>query len=236
MIPQHHSHSALRAVLFDMDGTLTNTEEVWADALHQVAVDLGGRLSAATRAQMLGRPLGEVITMLHAETGARADAAVTRRALLATVEARLRDGVPWLPGARELLHAVRRAGLRTALVTSSPRRLVNIALNTLGHDSFETTVSGDDVRRGKPDPEPYRQAMARLRLSPSQCLAVEDSAPGASAAERAGLPVLVVPSGTPVPVTDARTIAPSLTGQSVQSLHLMFSRHAARPAVHDVVA
>jgi HAD superfamily hydrolase (TIGR01509 family) len=221
-------------VLFDMDGTLTNTEEIWTEALHGMARDLGGQLSPVARARMLGRSLGEVIEMLHTETGSRADTAMTRRALLGRVEDLMGRGVPWQPGARELLSAVRHAGLRTALVTSSPRGLVDIAMTTLGHDAFDVTLCGDEVRRPKPDPEPYRTAMAMLGLSPDQCMAVEDSEPGAVSAERAGLAVLVVPSADPIPATPARTSVPTLAGQTPHSLGLIAARYQARTLVHGV--
>lgn len=225
--------SHLRAVLFDMDGTLTDTEELWNQALHEMALDLGGRLSAAARAEMLGRELGEVIEMLHTETGSRARAEDTRRGLLGKVEDALQRGTPWKPGARELLHEVRAAGLRTALVTSSPRRLVDIATRTLGPSAFDVVICGDEIRRPKPDPEPYRVAMARLGLTADACVAIEDSAPGALAAERAGLPVLVAPSAGEMALTPARTIVSSLAGQSVLSLRLILARHTAGSVVPD---
>jgi HAD superfamily hydrolase (TIGR01509 family) len=223
--------NALRAVLFDMDGTLTNTEELWTVALHQTAADLGGQLSMATRAQMVGRPFTQVIEMLQTETGTAQDGATTTgRALLRKIEDLFRQGVPWQPGARELLHAVRQAGLQTALVTSSPSRIVDIALGTLGRDSFDVTVCGNDVRQGKPNPEPYLKAMRRLGLAADQCLAVEDSPSGVLSAERAGLPVLVVPSGTPIPATRASSIVPSLTDQSLRSLRSLHRHFASQAA------
>lgn len=224
------NETSLRAVLFDMDGTLTNTEELWTVALQQMAADLGGQLSPATRAQMVGRPFTQVIQMLHDETGVTRDVAITGAELLRKIEALFRRDVPWQPGARELLHAVHRAGLRTALVTSSPRRVVDIAVHTLGRDSFDVMVCGNDVERGKPDPEPYLRAMSSLGVTALQCVAIEDSPSGALSAERAGLPVLVVPSAGPVPATAARTIVASLRGQSLQSLRRIAAIHAIQTA------
>jgi HAD superfamily hydrolase (TIGR01509 family) len=223
-------HGTLRAVLFDMDGTLTNTEELWTVALHEMAADLGGQLSRLTRVRMVGRPFVEVIEMLHTETGASRAVEATGRELLHKVAELFRRGVPWQPGARELLNAVRRAGLRTALVTSSPSRLVDIAVDTLGRNCFDVTVCGDDVVRGKPDPEPYLQAMRHLGLTAADCIAIEDSPSGALSAERAGLPVLVVPSDAPVPAGAARTIVSSLVGQSPLSLRFAHTTHVANSA------
>lgn len=228
------SQRHLRAVLFDMDGTLTESEDIWTAALKWMAGELGGQLSTAARDRMLGRSLGEVVEMLHAETASSADTAATRRALLGKVEDIMRRGVPWRPGARELLASVRQAGLQTALVTSSPRRLVDITMTSLGHDAFDITICGDEVRRPKPDPEPYCTAMAMLGLNADQCVAIEDSEPGAIAAERAGLPVLVVPSGEPIPAGPARTLATSLTGQTPYTLGLLVARHLACYTVTSV--
>lgn len=220
----------LRAVLFDMDGTLTDTEELWTVALHEMASDLDGRLSSVVRMQMVGRPFVEVVEMLHAETGVSRDCAVTGRELLDKVARLFRRSVPWQPGARELLRAVRRAGLQTALVTSSPSCLVDIAVDTLGRDCFDVTVCGDEVVRGKPDPEPYLKAMRYLGLTAADCVAVEDSPSGALSAERAGLQVVVVPTGRPVPASAARTIVPSLVGQSLTLLRFAHSTRAVNPA------
>ncbi|MGD9622703.1 HAD family hydrolase [Mycolicibacterium sp.] len=215
----------LRGVLFDMDGTLTDSERIWTAALHEMAADLGGQLSPAARVRMLGQSLGRVVEMLHAETGAPGDREATRRSVLGKVEDEMQRGVPWRPGAVELLTAVRRTGLGTALVTSSPRRLVEIAIKDLGPCTFDVIICGDDVSRPKPDPQPYVMALSRLGLAAGDCVAVEDSVPGALAAQRAGLPVLVVPSVEAVPAVAGRTVVTTLRGQSVDSLRSIRDRH-----------
>lgn len=221
---RRQTQPSLRAVLFDMDGTLTNTEELWTVALHATAAALGGSLSQSTREQMVGRPFGHVVDMLHQETGAARDPRLTGADLLAKVEELFSRDVPWQPGARELLASVRQAGLKTALVTSSPNRIVDVAIATLG--AFDVTVCGNDVRHGKPDPEPYLTAMNLLGVTPDESVAIEDSPSGALSAERAGVAVLVIPSAAPVPASAARTIVASLVGHSAQSLRALHANHS----------
>jgi HAD superfamily hydrolase (TIGR01509 family) len=111
-------------------------------------------------------------------------------------------GIDWRPGARELLVSVRDAGLRTALVTTTPRDLAEVVLrrmvDDLGGDPFHTTVCGDEAAARKPDPAPYLAAMTALYVAPAGCLVVEDSLVGATAGLAAGATVLGVPSLQPL--------------------------------------
>ena len=109
------------------------------------------------------------------------------------------DGVHWRPGARELLAAVRDAGLATALVTTTPRRLADLVLAHIGEiapgiPSFDVTICGDEVPARKPDPAPYVQAMAALAVDADECVVIEDSAAGIAAGLAAGAAVLGVPT------------------------------------------
>lgn len=211
----------LRAVLFDMDGTLTDSERLWSISLERVAVHYGGTLTPATREAMVGQDMWATIDMLHAALGVRADPGRTAAMLTRETEEVFAAGLPWKPGAQDLLHAVRAAGLFTALVTATHRPLVEIALNTLGRNNFDVTVAGDEVTRNKPDPEPYARAMELLALRPEDCLAIEDSPAGSRSAIRAGVPVLVVPSETAVPPADGLVFAHSLVGIDVVGLQRM---------------
>ena len=202
----------LKAVLFDMDGTLIDSEKLWTIALQEVAHDLGGRLSAETRMAMVGTDLVGSVRMLHADIGYQGDIAITQRLLVAAA-ARLFDGpLDWQPGAEELLTAVRATGLRTALVTSTHRNLVAKALETLGRDRFDVLVCGDDVSRTKPDPEPYLRALSELGVAAAEAIAIEDSPAGSTSARSAGIPVLAVPSELPVEPASGMVLLPTLTG------------------------
>ena len=215
--------SELRGVLFDMDGTLTDSERLWTISLQEVAASHGGVIPPQTRSRMTGQDMWTTIDMLHEELGITDDPAVTASALTAATRAVFARGLPWMPGAQELLYAVRAAGLRTALVTATHRPLVEIALRTLGADNFDAVVTGDEVVNNKPDPEPYLRALELLDLPVSQCLAIEDSPAGSTSAAGAGLLVVVVPSETPVPPSDRLVFAESLVGMDVASLRSIFA-------------
>jgi HAD superfamily hydrolase (TIGR01509 family) len=217
--------SLLRAVLFDMDGTLVETEQYWGEAMFELAERLGGRMSESARAATVGSTMRRSMTILHADLGLDR----TEDELLADarwVEDRtaqlLGAGISWCPGARELLTAVRAAGLRTALVTTTPRRLADIVLATirtdLDGDPFDVTVCGDEVPALKPDPAPYRQAMAALGVQPADCVVVEDSESGVAAGLAAGVTVLGVPSVQKIERVEGLTLRDGLVGVDVPML------------------
>jgi HAD superfamily hydrolase (TIGR01509 family) len=215
----------LRAVLFDMDGTLVQTEEFWGEAMFELATRLGGRMSDEARAQTVGTSMRTSMRVLYADLG------VTRseRQLLADgrwVEERtaelLADGSPWCPGAADLLRNVRAAGLACALVTTTPRRIAEIVLGSmradLGGDPFDVTVCGDEVPARKPDPAPYLQAMAALGVGPAECVVIEDSGVGIAAGLASGAAVLGVPTMQSVVPAPGLTLRDGLVGVDVAVL------------------
>ncbi|MFD4180728.1 HAD family hydrolase [Rhodococcus sp. NPDC058514] len=207
--------SDLKAILWDMDGTLLDSEKLWDVAMHELAAELGGAMTPETRHAIIGASGPDALATIFAALGleptpqALADATGWLNARVTELFAL---GIPWRPGARELLGVVRESGLRTALVTNTERELAEQALNTLGREHFHVTVCGDEVPRGKPQPDPYLRAAELLGIAPEHCLAVEDSPTGAAAAEAAGVAVLVVPCEVPVPVGPRRVHHDSLHG------------------------
>jgi HAD superfamily hydrolase (TIGR01509 family) len=125
---------------------------------------------------------------------------------------RVREHIPWRPGAQDLLSALGFCGVPCALVTMSYRRLADAVLAGLPPRTFAAVVSGDDVARGKPHPEPYLTAAARLGVPPSACLAIEDSPTGIASAQAAGVPVLAVPLQVPIPAAAGRQVVGTLSG------------------------
>ena len=168
------------AVLFDMDGTLVETEQYWGEAMFALARDLGGRMSPAARERTVGTSMPVAMRILHADLGVvRGESQLQADARWVedrTTQLMAAGGIDWRPGARDLLLTVRRAGIRTALVTTTPRRLAALVLaritDDLGADPFDTTVCGDEVRARKPDPAPYLQAMAALDVDAGLCVVV----------------------------------------------------------------
>jgi HAD superfamily hydrolase (TIGR01509 family) len=165
-----------------------------------------------------GKSIPASVAMLLADIGSDHDADAAEAMLLTVTGELFAEEVRWQPGAEELIDAIRAAGIKTALVTNSPRSVVDLALERIGDHRFDVTVAGDEVSYAKPDPVPYRQAMDLLGLAAGDCLAVEDSSSGTQAAVAAGIAVLVVPSGVPVPDGPGRIFASSLLGATVEEL------------------
>jgi HAD superfamily hydrolase (TIGR01509 family) len=203
------------AVLWDMDGTLVDSEKVWTVALVETARRLGGELSAGARAAIVGSNLPRTLVLLFDDLGLPADPeamAHAGREIVARTGELFAGGLEWRPGAAAALRMVRDAGWPTALVTNTGRTLTELALDTIGGQHFSVSVCGDEVARGKPAPDPYLRAAALLGVPIGECLAVEDSPTGALAAERAGAGVLVVPCDVPVPPGPRRVHRRTLAG------------------------
>jgi HAD superfamily hydrolase (TIGR01509 family) len=218
----------LSAVLFDMDGTLVDSEPVWDDALRELARWLGGSLSDRARRATIGTNVPVSVAIVHRDVG-RPDADPVRSGekLIAEAAARFAAGLVWRPGARELVDAVRAAGIPTALVTNTERALVRVALGDVVEELFDVSVCGDEVAHSKPAPDPYEAAARLLGVAPATAVAIEDSPTGAASAAAAGCPVLVVPAtDVPVPPGPGRTFASSLEDITVADLATLVARAA----------
>ncbi len=220
------------AVLFDMDGTLVDSEKVWDVALHELAALAGGALSEDARLAMVGSSMAQSMQILRDDLGQPdRDPAPDVVWLEARVFELFGGGLAWRPGARRLLAEVRAAGVPTALVTSTGRKLVEVALETLGRDSFDVVVCGDEVSRAKPDPAPYLTAAELLGVPITECVAIEDSPTGVTAAHASGAAVLAVPCELPIPDLDGVVQRDSLDGVDLEYLAgLGLTRARSRPA------
>jgi len=205
-------------VLFDMDGTLVDSEKVWSVGLDELAAHLGGELSDAARQAMVGTNMAQSMAILHDDLGVVADPAESVRWLEERVAELFTGGLVWRPGAAELLAAVRAAGVPTALVTATHRHLVEVALVTIGAANFDAVVAGDDLDETKPHPAPYRTAAELIGADPARCVAIEDSPNGIVSALAAGCVVLGVPSEVALDEQPGVTLVPSLEGVTPESL------------------
>ncbi|MFC0004458.1 HAD family hydrolase [Micromonospora siamensis] len=206
-------------MLFDMDGTLVDSEKLWDVALRELAAEYGGTLSDDARRAMVGTAMATSMRILHDDLGQpERDPLVSAAWIEARILELFRTGLRWRPGALALLRAIRAAGVPTALVTSSGRPLVEVALETLGRDSFDAVVCGDEVTSAKPHPEPYLTAARLLGVPIGRCVAIEDSPSGVASALAAGAAVLAVPAEVPIAPADGVHQLESLTAADLELL------------------
>jgi HAD superfamily hydrolase (TIGR01509 family) len=230
------THDSLGAVLFDMDGLLIDSEPLWFEVETEVMTRLGGTWTEADQETLLGSSLGNAVRYFVERAKVPADPAEVGEWMVGGIVAKVRDhGVPIMPGAVELVSDVAAAGLPYALVTSSQRRFVDAVLARTGL-RFPVMVTGSDVTRSKPDPEPYLLASSRLGLPPGRCLVLEDSPTGVAAAEAAGCFVVAVPTLGGIQPRPGRWVRSSLTGVDVAWLRQAWAEGhlaASRPTGTD---
>ena len=213
--------SAIQAVLFDMDGTIVDTEPYWIAAEYALVEAHGGTWNDAHAHALVGNALltsGEYIRR-HGGVDLSAEAIVD--ILLDDVIRAARADMPWRPGARRLLTELGEAGIPSAMVTMSYRRLAETVVEAIAPDEFAVVVTGDEVNDGTPHPEAYLTAAARLGVDPARCVAIEDSPTGVASAEAAGCVVVAVPHHVPIAAAPTRTVVGSLTDLDVARLDAM---------------
>lgn len=215
----------MKAVLFDMDGTLVDSEKLWDIAMQDLYRKFGAEITPEVRESTVGGSAESVMKIVYTDLGLEqdpVDMAATADWLHVITGELFEAGLPWCDGARELLEALHEADVPMALVTNTRRGLTERALDSIGRHYFTASVCGDEVPCGKPAPDPYRRAAALLGLETAHCLAVEDSVTGALSAEEAGCPVLVVPNDVEVPRTPRRQHITSLAGVDVADLRQIY--------------
>ena len=210
------------AVLWDMDGTLVDTEPYWIASEFELATRHAGQWTNEHAMSLVGKDLLDAGRYIRQHMGIDVTPERIVEELLDGVIARIQQGVPWRPGALELLTTLRTAGVRCALVTMSYRRLVTPILEHLHPGSFQAVVTGDMLERGKPHPEPYLTAAMALGVAAGDCVAIEDSPTGVLSAEAAGCAVLVVENHVRVDPGPRRTFRESLAVTTLADLCALF--------------
>ena len=184
----------IEAVVFDLDGLLLDSEQVWDEAREQLAEERGGRWHDQAQKDMMGMSSTEWSRYMHEQVGLPGPPEEISREVVERLAATYREHLPALPGARE---AVERLAARwpLGLASSSNRELIDLTLELLGvKQLFAVTVSSEEVARGKPAPDVYLQAARRLEVDPGHAAAVEDSNNGILAAKAARMRVLAIPN------------------------------------------
>jgi len=221
----------LQAVLFDMDGLLVDTEPLWFEVESAVMAKLGGSWTAADQRALIGGSIDRSVGYLidRATQPAQPDQVADwlrygMAELLATRE------IEPMPGAVELVGEVRAAGLPCALVTSSEPIIADAVLAALARRAvtFDVIVSGADVTKAKPDPEPYLLAADKLGVDPGCCVALEDSPNGVRSALAAGCTTVAVPGLAPIAEMPCLHIVRSLAELDLEALRVLLNKGSAR--------
>jgi HAD superfamily hydrolase (TIGR01509 family) len=208
----------MEAVLWDMDGTLVDTEPLWIETEHEMARKYGATWTEADALELVGNDLLDSGRYIKRRMGLDATPEAIVDELLAGVLVKMTGDMPWRPGALELLESLAGSGVRCGLVTMSYDAFVAPILRHLPPETFRVVVTGDQVGRGKPHPEPYLTAAAALGVRAEDCVAIEDSNTGAKSAEAAGCLVLVVQNHVPVLDGPRRVFRDSLEGLTAEDL------------------
>jgi HAD superfamily hydrolase (TIGR01509 family) len=197
----------IEAVVFDLDGLLLDTEQVWDEVRETLVRERGGRWHDRAQADMMGMSSKEWSRYLHDELGLAGPPEELNRIVVERMEERYRRALPVIDGA---IPAVRRLAERwpLGLASSSNRPLIDLALDLMGvAESFRATVSSEEVDRGKPAPDVYLEAARRLGVRPENAVAVEDSASGIRSAKAAGIGVVAIPNAHFPPPEDVLELA-----------------------------
>jgi HAD superfamily hydrolase (TIGR01509 family) len=206
------------AVLWDLDGTLVDTEPLWFEAEEAMALRHGASWSTEHAKNLVGNSLEVSAAYIREHMGVPLSLEQILEELLQYMEAHTAARATFQPGALQLLGALRAAGVPCALVTMSYRRLVTPLLPRLGEEAFAVTVCGDEVEHGKPHPEAYLRAAAHLGVDPTDCVVIEDSPSGAASGEASGARVVVVEHLVEVPAGPRRVKVSTLDGLDVAGL------------------
>lgn len=221
-MPTNSSELPFVAVLWDMDGTLIDSEPIWIAQERELMNSLGAPWSEADAIHCIGGPMTRVDAYMRSKLSLAQQSeyppmALTAK-LLERMEVQLAKGVDFAPGARKLLNEMSALGIPMGLVSASSRKLVDAALSFIGHDYFQITISNDDVISSKPSPEGYLKAAEYLEVDIEQTLILEDSVTGVTAAMNSGAYVIGIDHVTKLP-DGARVIhTPNLESVSVADL------------------
>ena len=202
--------AAPAAILWDMDGTLVDTEPYWIACEHALVEEFGGTWTDADAHSIIGADLLDAGRALRDRGGVDLEPSEIVERMLDGVITRIAERLPWQPGVRDLLEECRAAGVPCMLVTMSWRRLADAVIAAAPDGAFFGSVTGDEVANGKPHPEPYLAAAAALGADPEHCIAIEDSPTGTRSALAAGCRTVGVPHVVALEPEPGLAIVPTL--------------------------
>jgi HAD superfamily hydrolase (TIGR01509 family) len=208
------------AVLWDMDGTLVDTEPYWQESQVRLVAEHDGSWSREDGDSLIGSGLWHSARVLQ-EHGVKLTEQEIIDRMTDDVMVSIRTELPWRPGARELLREVREAGIPTALVTMSIRRMADYIASAIDFEAFDVVVAGDEVEHAKPHPDPYLRAAAALGVEITECIAIEDSPTGLASAMAAGATAIGVEHHAPLSADGGFLHRQSLVGLGLDELRVI---------------
>lgn len=211
-----------KAVLWDLDGTLIDSEPYWMKSEIELAERHGATWTEEDGKSLVGMALKDSTRLMGERFGVELDQDKVINELTDSVTEQLRREIPWRPGAQELLRELRRRGVKTALVTMSLRRMALQVVESIPFKAFDVIVAGDDVVHGKPHAEPYLKAAQLLGVDPKDCVAFEDSISGILSAEAAGTKAVGIPNVMVIPANPDRILWETLEGVRLKQLKQLF--------------
>jgi HAD superfamily hydrolase (TIGR01509 family) len=195
------------AVIFDLDGVLVESEQVWTSSRQRVAREHGGRWQAGATREMMGMSSPEWSRYMHDELGVALEPPAIVAEVVRHLEHAYRTKLPLIPGARETVVSLTRR-FKLGLASSANRTVLELVLELAGlRDCFLAAESAEEVMRGKPHPDVYLEVARSLGERAEACAAVEDSSNGLRAAARAGMLVIAYPSREFPPDAEALALA-----------------------------
>jgi len=206
------------AVFFDMDGLMVDSEPEWLQSEIEVTAAFGYSWLEEDQVACLGGPLTKVGQYMYDKCGQKQSPEFFTQTLIDTQVARMRGNTPTMPGAIELVRELQLHGVKTALVSASPRNIVDAVLDNLGHDLFPFSISSDDVAVTKPDPECYLKAASMSGSEISNCVVFEDSITGMTAEKASGAYLIAVPHLVSVAESERVRVIKSLEQLSYSKL------------------
>ena len=210
------------AIFFDMDGLTINSEPQWLEAEIELAARYGYAWTQADQANCLGGPLSKVGEYFSNITDGAESGPYFHQEIIRIMTERISKGADFMPGAKELLNELDQAHVPLALVSASPRAIVDAALSHVQPTPFSVTISADDVLITKPNPECYLKAAELLSVNIQRCLILEDSKTGVAAARASGAKVLAVPHLVKIETDHQTRVINSLTGMTMDHLRSYF--------------
>jgi HAD superfamily hydrolase (TIGR01509 family) len=215
------------AVFFDMDGLMVDSEPQWLISEIEITAEFGYHWTEADQIACLGGPLTRVGQYMHDKCRGAATPDYFTQTLIDTQALKMRGNTQTMPGALELVRELQSQGIKTGLVSASPRNIVDAVLDNLGRDIFPFSISSDDVHNTKPSPDCYLKAAELTGSDIQNCLIFEDSLTGMQAATSSGAYLIAVPHLVTIAESEKVRVISSLEQMSFAKLQNLFSNFAA---------